>query len=227
MPRNGAILLLLTLDLGRARMWKQNLEPKSKREEILDAAEKAILRKGVSGTTIDELIAEVDISKNGFFYHFRDKDQMVEAILDRNLEVDKEWFDRLLGKAARASNDPLARFLAFLELMAAEMESLEGGHPGCLTTACCYQERMLGNNVRQVAASVLLQWRSTLLGQLEEIAQEHPPKNEVTLQELADMLPALIDGAIIFARVVDDNLILPRQIRLYRDLIQNTFGASK
>ena len=208
-------------------MWKQNLEPKSKREEILDAAEKAILRKGVSGTTIDELIAEVDISKNGFFYHFRDKDQMVEAILDRNLEVDKEWFDRLLGKAARASNDPLARFLAFLELMAAEMESLEGGHPGCLTTACCYQERMLGNNVRQVAASVLLQWRSTLLGQLEEIAQEHPPKNEVTLQELADMLPALIDGAIIFARVVDDNLILPRQIRLYRDLIQNTFGESK
>ena len=208
-------------------MWKQNSESKSKRGEILDAAEKAILRKGVSGTTIDELIAEVDISKNGFFYHFRDKDQMVEAILDRNLEVDREWFDRLLGKAARASNDPLARFLAFLELMAAEMESLEGGHPGCLTTACCYQERLLSNDVRQIAAKVLLQWRSTLLGLLEEIAHAHPPKNEVTLQELADMLPALIDGAIIFARVVNDNLILPRQIRLYRDLIENKFGESQ
>ncbi len=208
-------------------MWKQNSESKSKREQILDAAEKAILHKGVSGTTIDELIAEVDISKNGFFYHFRDKDQMVEAILERNLEVDKEWFDRMLRKAARVSNDPLARFQVFLNMMAAEMENLEGGHPGCLTTACCYQERLLGNNVRQVAATVLLQWRSTLLGQLEEIAQVHPPKNEVSLQEMADMLPALIDGAIIFARVVNDNLILPRQIRLYRDLIQNTFGASK
>ena len=149
---------------------------------------------------------------------------MVEAILDRNLEVDKEWFDRLLGKAARASNDPLARFLAFLELMAAEMESLEGGHPGCLTTACCYQERLLSNEVRQIAAKVLLQWRSTLLALLEDISRVHPPKNEVTLQELADMLPALIDGAIIFARVVNDNLILPRQIRLYRDLVENTFS---
>ena len=208
-------------------MWKQNSEPKSKRGEILDAAEKAILRKGVSGTTIDELIAEVDISKNGFFYHFRDKDQMVEAILDRNLEVDKQWFDRLLGKAARASNDPLTRFLAFLELMATEMESLEGGHPGCLTTACCYQERLLSNEVRQIAAKVLLQWRSTLLGLLEEIAHVHPPKTEITLRELADMLPALIDGAIIFARVVNDNSILPRQIRLYRELIANRFGEGQ
>lgn len=204
-------------------MWKQSSEPRSKRSEILDAAENAILSKGVSGTTIDELIAQVDISKNGFFYHFRDKDQMIEAILERNLMVDKEWFAGLLQKAARSNNDPLARFLTFLDLMAGEMDNLSFGHPGCLTTACCYQERLLSKEVKEVAARVLLQWRTTLLDQLEEAASAYPPKNEVTLRELADMLPALIDGAIIFARVVDDKSILPRQIRLYRGLIVSTF----
>lgn len=208
-------------------MWKQNSETKSKRGEILDAAEKAILHKGVSGTTIDELIAEVDISKNGFFYHFRDKDQMVEAILERNLSVDREWFDGLLGKAARVGEDPLAKFLVFLELMALEMERKEGGHPGCLTTACCYQDRLLGNNVRRAAAKVLLQWRSTLLEQLEEISHMYPPNHEVALEELADMLSAMIDGAIIFGRVVNDALVLPRQIRLYRQMIHYTFARRK
>ncbi len=215
------------LDCGPTLMLKQTSVTKSKREDILDAAQRAILHKGVSGTTIDELIAEVDISKNGFFYHFRDKDQLVEAILVRNLEIDREWFDGLLGKAARVSDDPLFRLLAFLELIAGEMESMDGGHPGCLTTAICYQDRLLGDNVRQAAARVLLQWRSTLLGQLEEIARVHPPKYDVALQELADMLSAVIDGAIIFGRVVDDALILPRQIRLYKQLILNTFGAGK
>ncbi len=204
-------------------MRKPSSEPRSKRGEILDAAEKAILGKGVSGTTIDELIAQVDISKNGFLYHFGDKDQMIEAILQRNLIADEEWFAELLQKAGRVSNDPLAKLLTFLELMAAEMESLTGGHPGCLTTACCYLEPLLSKEVKQVAAGVLLQWRTTLLALLEEVAAAHPPHSEVILRELAEMLPALIDGAIIFSRVVDDKSILPRQIRLYRRLIAATF----
>ena len=208
-------------------MLKQTPDTRSRRDEILDAAERAMLHKGVSGTTIDELIAEVDISKNGFFYHFRDKDQMVEAILERNLAVDREWFDGLLGQAARVGEDPLVRFLAFLELMASEMERKEGGHPGCLTTACCYQDRLLGNSVRQAAAKILLQWRSTLLEQLEEISRMYPPNHDVALEELADMLSAVIDGAIIFGRVVNDQQVLPRQIRLYRNIIQSTFAGCK
>lgn len=45
----------------------------SRRDEILDVAERAILEKGVSATTIEELIVEVGISKNGFFTIFKTK----------------------------------------------------------------------------------------------------------------------------------------------------------
>lgn len=198
--------------------------PNSKRDEILDAAERAILEKGVSATTIDELVAEVGISKNGFFYHFQDKNQMIEAILDRNLKFDQEWFAGLLEKADKAGADPLARFLAFLDLLAQEMDNMPDGHPGCLTTACCYQDRLLNDNVKLVAAKILIQWRKTSLDRLEELASLHPPRFGVDLQELADMLPALIDGSIIFSRVVADKSILPRQIQLYRTLVENTFA---
>ena len=176
----------------------------SKRDEILDAAEKAILDKGVSATTIEELIAEVGISKNGFFYHFQDKNQMIEAILDRNLRFDETWFEDLLSKAAQATDDPLKKYLAFLELLATELGGLQGGHPGCLTTACCYQDRLLSRRVRSIASDILIQWRQVSLTQLKEVAARHPPLFEVDLEELSDMLPALIDGSIIFSRVVSD-----------------------
>jgi AcrR family transcriptional regulator len=40
----------------------------------MDAAEVAVLAKGFSSTSIEELIAAVGISKSGFFYHFVESD---------------------------------------------------------------------------------------------------------------------------------------------------------
>ena len=199
----------------------------SKRDQILNAAERAILEKGVSATTIEELIVEVGVSKNGFFYHFQDKTQLIEAILNRNLELDETWFADLLRNAEVVYEDPLERFLFFLELLAKEMSSMPNGHPGCMTTACCYQDRLLSDKVKLVAAAILIQWREVSLAQLREVAEQHPPSIEVDLEGLADMLPALIDGSIIFSRVVGDQSILPRQIRLYRSLIESTFKSSE
>lgn len=47
------------------------------RERLLDLAEKAILQKGFAATTIDELIAQADITKSSFFYHFRDNNDLM------------------------------------------------------------------------------------------------------------------------------------------------------
>lgn len=203
--------------------YQTKIATASKRDDILNAAERAILKKGVSATTIEELIVEVGVSKNGFFYHFQDKTQMIEAILKRNLELDEAWFADLLKTAEEVDEDPLERFLAFLELLAREMSNMPNGHPGCMTTACCYQDRLLSDNVRRVATAILVQWREVSLAQLREVAAHYSPGFDVDLEGLADMLPALIDGSIIFSRVVADNSVLPRQILLYRSLIESTF----
>ena len=54
------------------------------RERILEIAEAAVLAKGFGATSIDEVIVEAGITKSGFFYHFRDKNElareMVQAI---------------------------------------------------------------------------------------------------------------------------------------------------
>ena len=198
----------------------------SKRDELLTAAELAVLQKGISATSIEELIVEVGISKTGFFYHFRNKNELIQALLERTLEMDNQWFDELFSRADRLSDDPLHSFLAFLDILTTEMEKLPDVHPGCLTSVCCYQERLLDQAVHEVAAKILLNWRQRLLERYQIIAEEYPPKVDVDLEALADMLAALIDGAIILSRVVKDKSVLPRQVSLYRQLVEDLFLTS-
>lgn len=84
----------------------------------------------------------------------------------------------------------------------------------------------MNSRVRQVASDIRVQWRNISLAQLQEIPASHPTNIAVELEDLADMLPALIDGAIIFLCVAADQSALPRQIQLYIKLIRNTFNTN-
>lgn len=211
------------MHLSKRKDLSRQRRTESRRDEILDLAEQAILEKGVSATTIEELIFEIGMSKNGFYYHFKDKHHLVGAILERNLLVDEQWFSDLFKRADQISDDPLQSLLAFLDLLKEEMEDLPDIHPGCLTSVCCYQERLLDNAAQETAAKILLLWRKVLLERFEIVASKYPKKLDIDLEALADMLAALIDGAIIFSRVVKDKDVLLRQIQLYRKLVENIF----
>ena len=86
------------------------------RERILDAAESAVLDKGFAATSIEELIAAVGITKSGFFYHFKDKNDMARQLFDRFLSEDESIIETLQTRARELSDDPLQCFLIFLNL---------------------------------------------------------------------------------------------------------------
>lgn len=49
------------------------------RERILDVAYESIVQKGFAATSIEELVEAAGITKSGFFYHFRDKNDMARS----------------------------------------------------------------------------------------------------------------------------------------------------
>jgi DNA-binding transcriptional regulator YbjK len=49
------------------------------RERLLDVSEAAVQEKGFAATSIEEVIAAVGITKSGFFYHFKDKNDLAKA----------------------------------------------------------------------------------------------------------------------------------------------------
>ena len=193
------------------------------RERIPDAAESAVLAKGFAGTSIDELIAAVGITKNGFFYHFRDKAELAKALLERYLAREDQIFDELFARADELNEDPLHGFLVALKLLAEMFADLPNGHPGCLVAACCYQERLFDRQVHELNAAGVLAWRKRFRERLDRIAAKYPPRLDMNLDDLADMLSVIADGGIIIARAVADKNVLPRQILLYRDFVRAVF----
>jgi len=193
------------------------------RTSILDAAQAAVLSKGFSGTSIDELIAAVGISKSGFFYHFRDKAELARALLVRYIEEDNKVFDEVFSKADELSEDPLHAYLIALRLLAKVFEDLPREHPGCMVAAICYHEQLFNQEIRRINRDAILMWRGRFRERLEKIAQRYPPRVAVDLNDLADMLAVVVDGAIIISRVVQDKMVLAHQTLLYRELIRFIF----
>jgi AcrR family transcriptional regulator len=193
------------------------------RERLMDIAQEAVLQKGFAATSIDEIIAEAGITKSGFFYHFRDKNDLAKALLQRYLNEEWTVFDRLFKQADELSEDPLHSFLIFLKLFADLMADLPSGHPGCLVASYVYSEHLFSRDVRDMTTEGHRIWRRRFGERLRAIAERYPPKGDVDLDDLADMLSAVADGGIILSKSLHNPMLLPRQILLYRSLIKATF----
>ena len=193
------------------------------REQLLDAAETAVLEKGFAATSIDELIAAVGITKSGFFYHFKDKGELARALLERYLVREDELFDDLFGRADELNEDPLHGFLVGLKMLSELFADLPSGHPGCLVASFCYQDRLFDREVRKLIADGVISWRNRFRKRLDEIAERYPPKVDVDLDDVADMLSVIADGGIILGKAVNDKDVLPRQLMLYRDFVRGIF----
>jgi len=201
-------------------------KPSDNRERILDVAERAVLDKGFAGTSIEELIAAVGITKSGFFYHFRDKSELAKALLLRYIAREDALFDDLFSRADELNEDPLHGFLVGLKMLSEMMADLPGGHPGCLVASFCYQDRLFDKEVRELNTAAVLAWRKRFRDRLEAIAARYPPRIPVDLDDLADMLSVVADGGIILSRVVHDEKALARQVLLYRDFVRLVFQGA-
>ena len=195
------------------------------RERILDIAYEAIVEKGFAATSIEELVEAAGITKSGFFYHFRDKNDMARQLFDRFLSEDEKIIETLEQRARELSDDPLQSLLIFLNLYAQMMDDMETLHPGCMVASVTYQERLFDSEMKRMNVDYLLRTRQRFADWLKEIVELHPPKMEADLDALADHLTIIVEGAIIYAKALRDPDMMGRQTRLFRSHIKLLFGA--
>jgi AcrR family transcriptional regulator len=61
------------------------------RERIVDVAVRFIARNGARGTSLADIAAEAGVSQTGLLYHFRSKEALLNAVMDRHLTFTEEW----------------------------------------------------------------------------------------------------------------------------------------
>ncbi|MEK8127193.1 TetR/AcrR family transcriptional regulator [Paenibacillus filicis] len=63
-------------------------DPDERKSEILDTAEALFTTKGYSKTTILDILNAIGIAKGTFYYHFKSKEEVMDAIIKRIVDAD-------------------------------------------------------------------------------------------------------------------------------------------
>lgn len=195
------------------------------RVRILDVAYAAIVEKGFAATSIEELVEAAGITKSGFFYHFRDKNDLARELFERFLAEDVGIIDTLERRSRELCDDPLQAMLVFLNLYAQMMDDMGSIHPGCMVATVTYQERMFDPELKRMNVEYLLRMRERFRRWFGEIADRYPLRADVDPDALADHLTTIVEGAIIMSKALKDETLMGKQTRLFRSHIKLLFGA--
>ena len=202
---------------------KQTGKGQDTRTRIMDIAQDAVLAKGFDATSIEESVAAAEITKGGFFYHFPDKNALARALLERHIRVEDAIFDRLFARARELSDDPLHTMLIALRLLAELLQDMPNGHPGCIVATAAYQERLFDATVRALNRKAAIGWRRRFRAEFDAIAARYPPREPVSLDELADMVSTVVEGGIVMSRSLGEPHMIVGQVLLLRSYVRLLF----
>lgn len=120
----------------------------STRERIVAAANTLFYREGIRAVSVDAVAEEAGITKRSLYYHFKSKDDLIEAYLgyrdQPNLDAYERWFSgaegtvaekiaAIFGHLAKAASHPKWKGCGFLRT-SAELANLPG-HPAIVRGA--------------------------------------------------------------------------------------------
>lgn len=74
-------------------------EAEDRRNEILDTAEMLFFTKGYARTTVNDMLQEIGIAKGTFYYYFKSKEEVMDAVVMR-------YIDAGVDAAKRIAADP-------------------------------------------------------------------------------------------------------------------------
>ena len=197
------------------------------RERLLDAAENLINEQGFAATSIDRIIEGAGVTKGTFFYHFKSKDGLARALIDRFAAGDQETLRTNMERAEKLSSDPLQQVLIFVGLTAEVAEALdELNQPGCLFATYCYESGLFDEETHSVISGrhAQLAGKSSVRSCGQPLNSIHR-RSEVDFDDVADLLTVVFEGAFVMSRCVGGRAVFANQIKLYRNYLELLFNA--
>ncbi|MDX6518763.1 MAG: hypothetical protein QOF50_1609 [Gaiellaceae bacterium] len=172
------------------------------RERTLLTAYELFRSHGVTAVGVDRIVADAGVAKTTLYRHFRSKEELVLAVLDRHEQVwTHGWFERVSLAGGEA---PEAKLLAVFD--AFDEWFRQDAYRGCLFTNVSIEARGEEGPLGATAAGRLKDIRQFIASLAEEAGVADPAEFAVRIQLL--LLGAIIQalngvvGAALSAREV-------------------------
>ena len=76
----------------------ESKDSEQRKQEFIDAAEKLFKENGIVDTTINSIVKEVNVAKGLFYYYFKSKEDVIEAISEKYNTVFKEMMQEAMDQ---------------------------------------------------------------------------------------------------------------------------------
>lgn len=197
------------------------------RERILELAHELILKQGYAATSLEQILERAGVTKGAFFHHFKSKDELARALVDRYLADEQQVFEETLRRAEKLTSDPLQQVLVGLALLEEMFAALDAPHPGCLIAAFLYQNQLMTPETTAKSRKAFLVWRRHIADKLSAAARLHPPRIAVDYDSIGDLLNTIVEGTFVISKLFDDQKMMVRQLRQLRTYIELAFAVEQ
>jgi AcrR family transcriptional regulator len=180
------------------------------RQRIVDAADELFYHKGYHQSAVSDIEALTGLSKGNITYYFRNKDQLLDAVLDQR----KAGIRKLLQGWDQAFTTPLERLNRFAEMLLIEQNSLvEFGCPmGSLLTELGKTDKAMAGNASAMF-DLFIEW---LTSQFLDAGYAKKKARMLALRFLSQA-----QGASLLAHAYADNKILQQSVQDIREWSQS------
>jgi TetR/AcrR family transcriptional regulator, transcriptional repressor for nem operon len=176
------------------------------RERILDAAARLMVECGVGATSLDDVLAEVRVSKGQLYHYFGDKDALVDAVIERTiqgvLDAQPRLADLSTWKAIRGWFDDLV-----------ELQVERHARGGCPIGGLASELAEHRESARHDLAEGYGRWEAPLREGLARMQRRGGLRPGADPAKLATATLAAIQGGLILTQTRRD----PQQLRIALD----------
>ena len=185
------------------------MSDKTTRDHIVEAADQLFYRQGYEHTSFSDIADAVQISRGNFYYHFKSKDEILDAVINVRLANTRQMLERweIEGK------QPADRIRSFIHILIANRAEIK--RYGCPVGTLCTELAKL-NHASQAEASMLftlfrtwLRRQFTLLGR------------KADADALAMHLLARSQGVATLANAFHDEKFIKREVKQMCDWLRS------
>jgi AcrR family transcriptional regulator len=160
------------------------------RQRILDTASTLFYERGVRAVGVDLVVDESGVAKTSLYRHFRTKDDLIVAFLERE---DVEFWGQWDEVAARHAGDPAGEIEAHMRWIGKRLA--RANYRGCPQINVAAEFAQADHPAREVSARHMQALRGRLTGLARQLGAARPG-------ELAAQLGLLVNGAFVSASLL-------------------------
>ncbi|RUM93313.1 MAG: hypothetical protein DSZ28_08600 [Thiothrix sp.] len=166
------------------------------REKILVAADTLFYLHGYNATGLDRIIREAGITKGNFYYHFKSKEALALAALERHFESNSI---EMTEHAMKHKPSPLKMLFAILDLLSHRqtMQYKEGHIRGCYFGNFTLEMSTESKAVRSKVQSIFERIREMFSDLLKRATEANEIVPDIHPDETSIMILSLMEGAIL------------------------------